>query len=257
MNLVLAIINMLSITFITGERTHFFALFIFFVAAYFMSIKKENKGQPKRKRNIRIIVASSIVVFIIVTMGRGISGDNLVVNLFKTIFLYFSGGIHIFSNVLSNQVEFGLENLTYGLASFSGFVSLFTTFTYVFLGIPSDGPFNTSIIQSYLSGNIQIGESTYMNAFPTMFYYFIRDFGFFGLFFMSLFFSSIILLIFKSHRRNNFLASIVYIYICYLLIMTVCWWEPQRTEFWSSLFHLLWLSQIFLARKIFIRKRGY
>jgi len=241
-NIMLMIINTSVLTFISGERTHYFALLVFFLAAFFISRSMNKRKQNKRSRNIVLLVLIVLVAFVVVTVGRGISNQSIIRKLSDTVVLYFSGGVHIFSITISNPTNYGLDKLTYGLASFSGLASLITTFTYVIFGIPKTGPFNTSDIQLYISGNIQIGESTYMNAFPTMYYYFIRDFGYMGVIILPIIFSTFILYLYKLYGERHVLASIMYLYITFLIVMTVNWWEPQRTEFWSTTFYIIAIS---------------
>ncbi|MEG2001110.1 MAG: O-antigen polymerase [Evtepia sp.] len=246
-------LNIACVTLITGARTYIFYFFIFVVGAFAKDGKKillvSHKKYNRVKRNVILLVVVILVVLIAITSQRSFGGNRSSrENLFTTVSVYFSGGIKLFDVVLNNPEQFGLNYPMFGIAIISGLLSVIQLLlSYVpVIGSFFYGELITNLVQQNVTSYIMVGPQLTMNAAPTMFYYFMRDFGVFGLLSGGMVVALLMNMATKQLRYNSFKASILYLEVLLIVILGVCWWEPYRMEFWVipvQVFFWLWLAK--------------
>ena len=206
-------VNIICIVLISGARTYVFYTAIYFIGAYILVI--------------------GIMGFVI-TAQRSFSGNKESIwdNLIDTLIIYFTGGIKVLDITLLSPGQYGLNDLTYGSTLIAGITSVIG---YIFNALPLVGgiftQFPTDIAQQYLTNDIWIGPRLAMNAFGTMYYYFLRDFGKVGIVI-----GPTILGLIASHvsrkKAIDYFSYILRMQLLLLIIFSVCWWEPFRMEYW-------------------------
>jgi hypothetical protein len=180
---------------------------------------------------------------LVITMMRGNTKSGTISYAFKTLITYFCGGTRLLNQTIENPLSFGLDTYTYGYCTFAGFFSILNVVNMYLLGRFGLNPLPMNFaaelqVQDFISRNVHIGTASIINAFPTMYYFFLRDGGILFLVAAVFLFSRFITFYEKrSARRNSLKSSFTYGLLFYVSIMTVCWWEPIRTEFWMT---LLW-----------------
>ena len=101
---------------------------------------------------------------------------------------------------------------THGTTFIAGILTIFLLTAYYILGLPKIPIFPTDVTQEYLNSNVFLGSHTEMNAFATMYYYFMRDFGIIGLIILTILFSLICIVIFNYMKKTNiFFSKFLYI----------------------------------------------
>ena len=257
----IAILNVGVITIITGARTWLFSLVIYMLAAYLINssfVKKLSTKEYKRiRRNILLIILVSFFAFVFITSQRSMGyGRTTRENFIDTISVYFTGGIKLFDLTLSSPTSFGLMDRMHGLSFIGGLLSVFQLILMYIPGIGSFfyGDLISNQVQQFVTGYYAIGKSVSMNAFPTMYYYFMRDFGVLGILFGGCVFGWLITWATTRSRRNNIHFSLIYCICMYLVIFSVCWWDPYRMEFWTIIIQVLFW-EYYARRKSQVR--GY
>jgi len=249
----------LAITIISAARTSLFFSIIMLLVAY--SDSKDNysfsnlQGKNNLRRNIILYFIIIIIFVMVITIQRSSINSSLTSIMGRTLLSYFGGGIRIFDQTLRNPEQFGLDKYTFGVSSFSGLISILDVFNHYALSpfginILPAGHSSTTVAQGFLYANVIIGPYTSMNAFPTMFYYFCRDGGVMIIVFMSCLFG-ILLEFLGKHRQlqPSIRNSFIYYLMLYAGIMSVCWWEPMRTEFWMVLIWGLLLYRMMIVKE--------
>lgn len=235
-------LSLLPAIYSAARTSIFFAAISIFIAYLQYKGGTKNQYSLKRVRRKLGLIAVILVAFmVIITVLRGNTDNGALAYVFKTIIQYFCGGTRVLSRTLESPSLFGLDSYSYGFCSIAGFFSIINLINmYIF------GPIGLNLlpinfasdmhVQSYLAYNVRIGTVSSMNAFPTMFYFFLRD-G--GLVFLIIFIIVVSRLITRYEKRSALSKSLkntyTYILFFYVAIMSVCWWEPIRTEFWMAL----------------------
>ena len=193
----------------------------------------------RRIRRIFIVLAGFMIV---ITLLRGNTNNSAVGYVFKTLITYFCGGTRLLNQTIENPLSFGLDSYQYGYCTFAGLFSIINLINMYFLGRVGLNIFPINFaadmhVQDYIARNVRIGSVSSINAFPTMYYFFLRDGGIIFLIIIVVILGRMITAYErKSVRQNSLNRTFTYSLFFYVAIMTVCWWEPIRTEFWMILF---------------------
>lgn len=252
-------LNIACVTLITGARTYIFYFLIFAVGAFVKDSKKIKLFSPKKyfgvRRNIYFVVLLILAFVILITAQRSFGGNRSNrENLMTTIAVYFSGGIKLFDVTLNDVTQYGLATPMLGVATVAGLLSVFQLlFCYLpLIGSLFYGELLTNVVQQYVTQYISVGPQLTMNAAPTMFYYFIRDFGVAGIFIGGIIVAYLLNVASEQLKRSSFKSSVLYLEILLIMILGVCWWEPYRMEFWIIPVQTLfwrWLAQRLCKRR--------
>ena len=152
---------------------------------------------------------------------------------------YFTGGVHLLDYALEEKNDYSLTFFTYGIITFRGILNILNELLYyaslkIIPWFLLDNAFSLDI----LSIHRPIGMGTILNAFPTAYYYFYRDFGLFGVFFNTLLFGSFTSYIYNRYQANHTLANICFLMeSSFLIFFSVCWWYPHTSEYIMQLIY--------------------
>ena len=212
--LVYAIFNSLLITFINGGR-YGIMLLIYSIVILLMTNNFKigkltiNRRYKKRIRNIAVL-SMGIMFFITVIRGQAV---------LKSVIMYFSGSLSYLDYIISNPSVFALDKPTNGYLTF-GVITEPIVLILKILGLTSikvpSYEFNIYCQQYY---NIGIGTSKVLiNANTSIIYYFLRDFGFSGIFIGAIFVCSITIYSYNKWKaRGNKFYGMIFVYMCYTL----------------------------------------
>jgi oligosaccharide repeat unit polymerase len=253
----LVLLVLLQTMYSAGRTAIFFAMFmLFFVYAYYSQLKRSSYSMKVIKKRLKIFGIVFISIVVAITLMRNNSKDNFLLTIFETILSYFCGGSRVFDQTLQNPGAYGLDGYTFGICTFAGLLSVITTIQNYTIGrvglffIPSSFSSYT-IAQGYVVNRVSYGLDSAMNAFPTMFYYFVRDAGVLGLIIVPLVFGRVLVRNERDFFRNrDRFSAFKYFFLLYSMVMSVCWWEPMRQEFWMTFLWGLLICRLILKPKL-------
>ena len=238
----LLILTILQTVSSAGRSSIFFSVIVFFLYYYSLKNQFSPAGSCKSVRTkVLVFLIILVLMMIVITLLRNNGHHSIITTIVHSIVSYFCGGVRVFDQIIRHPNAFGLFDETYGMSTFAGLFSILLFLNHYSLGlvglsfIPPDFSIYDTV-QGYLINSIPIGINAEMNAFPTMFYFFFRDFGLISFILFPLLFGFLLSTIEKLYYLNRApFYTFLYFYLLYTAIMSVCWWEPIRTEFWMVL----------------------
>jgi oligosaccharide repeat unit polymerase len=137
-------------------------------------------------------------------------------SILNTILVSYSLYVGIFDYYVRHPA-IAFNDLTWGFSSFESIIILFKSLFRNILGISVFE--NYKIANEYIQKFVPIGRNLNANAYATMYFKFIRDWGYLGIFIGPIFLAVI------YHRLNNLIRkngmyALFYIYSCYMLTQT-------------------------------------
>lgn len=246
---VLSFIGIFLETLITAGR---FAIadviFCFLVVYSFFS--KDGFLEERKKFNINVFIIVAIVLIgaSIVSADRMQRSESLFVNLFYNVAEYFSIGPRLFDIALENPIEWGLQDFSLGGYVFAGAFELLRLF-FSTLGL-------TVNINFFAKAQEVVGlyytlspNGTQRNAFPTMYYYFMRDFSWVGVIIVPFLLAIVVQYFYKYVKTHPTpWTALKYSYIILPILYSPCWWQPIRVEYWSTLIWMVVCHRVFSRR---------
>lgn len=237
--LLCAVFNSLLITFINGGR-YGVILLIYSIIALMMT--KNFKISEliiirKYKRKIRNVTIFAIFVMFFITVTRG-------QEVLKNIVVYFSGSLSYLDYIVSNPATFALDKPTHGYLTF-GVITEPIILILKILGLTSakvpSYEFNIYCQQYY---NIGTGtDKVLINANTSIIYYFLRDFGVYGILIGAVFISSVSIYAYNKWKtRGNRFYGMVFVYMSYTLFNSLMTYHFFSTKPLFILFTLYLLN---------------
>jgi oligosaccharide repeat unit polymerase len=246
--LVVGVVNEGMQSVIASSRNNFFELGVILICALLMSDKSLADMLPARvtgyikrtKRFYKRLLVVVVIVLLVLTYYRHNiqKADVSVVNSFMGIFqTYFAGGFQLLDLALNDPSSWGLDSLTLGGATFCGLIQVVNYFVYYLLsGRRLSLSFLSPNIQAYAEQFYMVSDTKKMNAYVTMFYYFMRDFGIVGVVVLSIVFGYICA---KAYRRMRkcpiFMRQFNYVMLLVVIVFSVEWWQPIKSDWWMML----------------------
>jgi len=229
--LILIFINMVLRTVISGGRMIMFEFALCIIIVQITSLYKSRKDRLSRNtRNKRILLIFVLfVLFIIasyITELRGGTEKSLAGNGISTVISNFTGSFSYFSVLLNHgKILSGLN----GRATFAGIVDPFIMILHYVKLTSVDIAQNS--VGTILSEFYLLGNHSY-NAMPTMYYFFITDFGEFGIIAGPVLLS-LYCFIFDRIRNyfGNYKSFGLYIMMLLTIIESPMTWLPFKTSF--------------------------
>jgi oligosaccharide repeat unit polymerase len=229
---ILTIINVLLFSFAFGARIQMFRMcFILLIFLFFnFLVLGDKKFIGKRIKQSFLFIASFIIIMTVFTQERSWEKK---VSFTKTFNLYFIGSFSLLDKFINNPSLSKIDkDYLYGRASLGSFIDPFlllgvktgvTNLTTDDLGVNN---INKVSEQFY-----NVGKNYEMNAFCTMYYPFMRDFGLLGVFIFPFLLGSFLnWLLFKIQKTKDSFFFIAYIMFCYIMIFASNRWE--LVNFW-------------------------
>ncbi len=243
------ILIVMTVILSSGRMIIYRYILIFYLSFLTVRTLTKKKMEKKTLRMIAFFIVIALIAIISITDERSISDSgNTIERTIQTIIIYFSGSIFYFDQILFNPANFDVgTTLEFGKIFFGGIIDFFATFLSFFFDIKID----TSIEATSIIGIAHsIGPNIMYNAFPTVYYFFAKDFGFiFG--FLELSIVSVIVseIYIKMKKSHSIFWASLYIIIAYLVVNLVLWWDLLRLEFWFGIIQLILLLNITAKRK--------
>jgi oligosaccharide repeat unit polymerase len=191
------------------------------------SIQAFNLRDYKRnKRILKIVVLLISIGGVWITLLR--SAEFTLEYSLRMISRYFTIGPCLLEKALNSPSSFGLDNYTYGGVFFAGIIEIIRII-FVPLGVKFEGFFGTA--QEYMNHYYEIGNGIRANAFPTMFYYFMRDYGYLGVVLCSFAVGLFFLLVYvHASKKPNFLSYAFFVVVMNIIAYGMCWWPYYGPE---------------------------
>ncbi|HEM3655056.1 TPA: oligosaccharide repeat unit polymerase [Streptococcus suis] len=238
----LIINNLILYTFTFGGRINFFRLTIFLIlmaklyetTPKLLNVKLKNL---KSKRKSLGILGVAVLIGLYITIKRS-AGD--LYSVVEQIYIYFVGSFTLYDklDLLGYPKN---SDLLFGRATIGGFVDTIILFFEQTINVCNFTKADMAItkVNQVTSQYYEIGYGKLMNAFPTMFYIFRLDFGYFGVFVIPFLYGSILNFIkIKASKINNIKYGMIYVLLAYIGIFGSNRWEPSQFWFWGTLFYI-------------------
>lgn len=255
--LIYLLLTMLNVSLFTAGRHVIFYSIIALSVAYFSTKNDDITLRDKRnkKRNYRTIVVLAVIIIALITIMRSGDNEGFFGQIVRSVVSYFCGGSRVFNTVMQNKAVYGLTSQSYGLCFIGGLVTILCFIDSTVLGafglnLVPKGFSSYDFIHGFLNSPVPYGEESQMNAFSTMYYYFMRDFGIMGVIFQTCLLCLIFVFFENRYYRNpNIRNAALYIHIFFTGMMSVCWLEPIRVEFWMTVFWIFPVSKFLFSQK--------
>lgn len=243
---VLSCSNIIMYCFISGARTFLFYGFIVFFIAF---IVKGNSKKIHLQQKAKYILLGLILVsaMVLITFVRGGDKENILFYVIKTIVTYLSSSF-IFLEIKLNTLPSDFS-LFYGRAFLGGLFDFIIIIINNLLNM--DISTATQKIGALQQGVEYIGDGVTFNAFPTMIYSLIFDFGINGVFIGVIFFSLLTSCFYVNYlkSRNNYSLSLYLIMVIAIMESTLRW---SLIYIWpyivGSVYYLLYLMDKFRTK---------
>lgn len=225
---ILTFINVLSFSIAFGGRIQFFrTIFFIFLFIIFSSLVKTKTPVFKKRFGKAVTICLFLIgIMILFTQSRAWRNS---VNWYETLGNYFLGSFVLFDLFLTNDAISNLSGdklLGRGTLGciIDPFLLFFTKLTPE-LGITTDN-LAQNIINYKSEIFYEIGDGNKMNAFLTMYYVFLRDFGLLGIVIIPFFLGLTLNELYRfTMKKKSAILFIIYIFSCYNLLFGVIRWE--------------------------------
>jgi len=238
----ISILSIVLIILVTASRLYLFNFLLIIIFTFMISGSLKKRKIEKRAQRLRIVMLSLIIivpVLVLVTLDRSVSTSGGITSIFKTIVVYFTGGSHMFDVAINNRTHYGLLDYTYGSTFIAGILNIPFIFLSKFPGFGFWDYFPTDLASKYLVGSTTIGAETEMNAFATIYYFFMRDFGYLGIIVYTIIFASITTHLYnKIRKEKHFFTTLLYVHFLIVIVYSANWWEFYRMEAWTTVIML-------------------
>lgn len=232
MLIIMTIINVLLFSFAFGGRIQMFRMcFILLIFLFFnFLVYGEKKHINKRIKQCFLFIVSFCVIMTIFTQQR--SWDDKV-SFGKTFNTYFIGSFSLFDKFINNTSISNLDkDYLYGRASLATVIDPFVLLASKTISADlSTKDLGVNKINKVSEKFYTVGKNYEMNAFCTMYYPFMRDFGILGVFIFPFLLGAFLnWLLYKLENSKKSFFFIIYIMFCYIMIFASNRWE--LVNFW-------------------------
>lgn len=245
-HVLISIINIIFVIIITVGRWDLAYVFIALFFSYQLNLKRkalskvEQDRLKKQNRKIKYILILVVILLSWATVLRHDIESNMFENVINVVTQYFSSGMALLNVMLENVSQSGLDTYHWGSATLAGFLK---TISFI-MQLITLGHFSFSVpdVQEYAGQFHAVSPAENMNAYVTIYYYFMRDFGYLGLIVFTFIFAFICVNIYKNLKINPSLFNqIAYLHMISILFFSTLWWEPIRMEVVAKILHNFWL----------------
>lgn len=257
---VIGIINIVAISFISVGRLKFIYFAIALLVAYALN-KEYSRKAPKvatvqtRKslKNTKNIILFIVLMVIITTIFRHNINTSILYSIMEVGISYLTDGVVIFNYLLSDMND-NTSHLIYGEASLAGLLGVGSHFLqFLSLGkivIPVEG------VLTEVSTFYEVGTNKMLNGYPTMYYYFYRDFGILGIIIFTAFLALISIKLYKRVKRNpSFVNQILYVNLMLILLFGILRWELSKQEVVMRIVYTIFIIVFIFYKPIRLKKR--
>lgn len=207
--LIYSFLNVILITLISGGR---YALMLILYTVLILWLTGQiNIGQDtfiiKYKNKLKKIILLIVVVMFAITLKRGQA-------ILNNVYMYFSGSLSFLDYILENPSSFALDKPLHGYLTFGAIVEPVVLFLKV-IGLTT-AKVPSYEFNIYCQNYYNIGANGYhilFNANTSVLYYFIRDFGFFGVIIGALFFGIVATYSYNRWKKGSIFWGLIFIFV--------------------------------------------
>lgn len=218
--------------------------FILNFILYYVSACSILNTKMKIKIKKRYVIIGILILWITTSIRTG-----SILGFMDNIIMYLSGSLSFLEYILSNPIEYGLnDGLMYGYMTFAFILEPIILVLKSLFGISAKVP--SYYFNNYVQNFVNIsdtGISLYNNN-TTMFFNFIKDFGIYGVYISVIFLVTFIVNMEKKFYRNNNIRNLFYLIYLYTIIFTSSISYKLNGISSSLIFILLWI--ITLKKKL-------
>lgn len=246
-HLVASIIDLILVIVITVGRWEVFYFALAMISAYCLNKSPEDSGLSVKKQNkirrIKFLIIVAIVVLGGVTIQRHKLSGTIFASILNVVAGYFCCGPALLQVMMKDPVALGISVWHWGQSIFSGLLSCFSCIIQI-VSFKRINPvfFNA---QTYAAEFYVVGAHQRMNAYPTWYYYFMQDFGYFGVVFVTAIIAGISVRIYRKAKRNPAISNqLAYFYVLHVILFASIWWELRRSDIVATMLHNLWIMPL-------------
>lgn len=247
-HLIASIIDLILVIVVTVGRWEVFYFALAMISAYCLNKSPEDSGlsvkkQNKIRRRIKFLIIVAIVVLGGVTIQRHKLSGTIFASILNVVAGYFCCGPALLQVMMKDPVASGISVWHWGQSIFSGLLSCFSYIIQI-VSFKRINPvfFNA---QTYAAEFYVVGAHQRMNAYPTWYYYFMQDFGYFGVVFVTAIIAGISVRIYRKAKRNPSISNqLAYFYVLHVILFASIWWELRRSDIVATMLHNLWIMPL-------------
>lgn len=242
------LINIIVRAVISGGRMYLLEL-AFIILICFLQFRKGMVASRKGRKKIILIgllLVGIAIVSVAITTGRGREG-SFFKKIADALVLNFTGSFSYLNVLESRNLIFNDSLLS---STIAGFIDPFVSILR-FLGV-TDTLTRQIAIGNITSEFVLIGTQSY-NAMPTMYYYFLYDFGMVGVVIGPAFLALISSIIYRKKMRTR---RVDY-FVAYILLMLLIFESPMNWLLFKSSFALAFIYATILLRKGKVKNENY
>lgn len=215
---VYAFLNAILLMLVNGGRYALMQVLLSAVVLMVMrgrSVQKADRQEQVFKRKIKKgIVAIALVMFMVTIFREQ--------EIFKNIVVYFSGSFSFLDYILDNPADFGLTD------NLNGYLTFGCVTEPIVLGLKVLG-LTAMKTPSYLFNivgqnfyDIGSGSTTLLfNNNTTALYYFLRDFGVWGIIIGGIFLASLVVYSYNKWNSGSRFHALIYVYMAVILLNSI------------------------------------
>lgn len=217
---------------ISGGRMIIFEFAALIVVCYLYRRKTQARQSKKNKWKVFLLLAMVFLLAALITSGRRGSEGGLIRSAVATLVSNFTGSFSYFS--ILDQFDMYLP-MQGGKAMFGGIVDLVLLLPNV-LGL-TNIPYISNEIGTITSEFFSIGDISY-NAMPTMYYFFMTDFGKAGIVIGCTILAGFCIFLYRRcNRLQTYRALVLYLLMMLVVIESSMTWLPFRASFIMTLLY--------------------
>lgn len=233
----LSIVNLILYNAIMMGRIEVFRFILFFVLC---SLVVKGIKKHKKIKNMKTKAGLLTMIIVFFTYIRMNDTESLIVYLFRSIVVYFTGSFIALDQFLNSYYISHPFSYKYGGAFFGGLQELFILVVRRF----DKGAVSVNLeLSSYADKAINIGGQQNYNAFYTMIYNFYADGGLIAAIILSLILGVVVGVSYNYFKRKTSAFSLsLYIYLIHISIFASLRWELSGTWAWFVIICLYYLE---------------
>lgn len=256
--LVLGLVAEALISFCSGSRGNILLLLFVVIQAMLLSTKMSEELSyylNKVKRQVKWVIVGLVIALIYISIQRGnVGSGNFVLEFAKTITANFSGGIQLLDLALQDPDKWDLSNYYLGIATLNGFFQILA----VVVRIISLNRINLTIpsVAQYASNFFSVSPTQSMNAYVTIFYTFIQDFGYLGIIILPVIIGGIAVHIYRRMCRNADIYSMLMLsFINIVFLFSTIRWRLMLSDWAIMIIYIYFICRILQGRNFKSRIR--
>ena len=247
-HLIASVIDLILVIVITVGRWEVFYFALAMLSAYYLNKSPEDSGltvqkQKKIRRRIKFLIIIAIIVLSAETIQRHKLSGTIFASILNVVAGYFCCGPALLQVMMQNPVASGISVWHWGQSVFGGLLGCFSYIIQI-ISFRRINPvfFNA---QTYAAEFYAVGAHQSMNAYPTWYYYFMQDFGYLGVVFVTAIIAGISVRIYRKAKRNPSINNqLAYFYVLHVILFASIWWELRRSDIVATMLHNLWIMPL-------------